>query len=295
MPVVMSFGFIAAYAMLIAIASVIEVPIGRGFASVQLNLLIRLGSLAVATLALVIVHGFNVPTGQAALAGLGIGVLTGVGSILYCLTLIDLPLSLVVVLSNLYIVITCLLGIALLHESATPLKLGGLAMTLGGVVLLTYPPSSRYAVHSATSSAQKAAPARALLLMGGYVVIIGIGAFLEKPALRGLDATQLNGLMAVAMSAVALVALAVERPKMPMSLRSLGGLSVGAMVGVASLSYFVGLRDLPVSVAAAASNSYIVITALLSALVLRQPMTKARVGAIGLVLGGVTLLALGLG
>jgi hypothetical protein len=90
------FAFIAAYAVLIAIASVIEVPIGCGFASVQLNLLIRLGSLAVAVLALVIVHGIAVPAGPSALAGLGIGVLTGVGSIIYCLTLIDLPLSLVV-------------------------------------------------------------------------------------------------------------------------------------------------------------------------------------------------------
>jgi hypothetical protein len=40
----MSFGFIAAYTVLIAIASVIEVPIARGFASVHLNLLIRIGS-----------------------------------------------------------------------------------------------------------------------------------------------------------------------------------------------------------------------------------------------------------
>jgi hypothetical protein len=58
-----SFGFIAAYAVLIAVASVIEVPMARGFASVQLNLLIRLGSLAVAMLALVIVHGVSIPTG----------------------------------------------------------------------------------------------------------------------------------------------------------------------------------------------------------------------------------------
>jgi drug/metabolite transporter (DMT)-like permease len=291
----MSFGFIAAYTVLIAVASVIEVPIARGFASVQLNLLIRLGSLAVAILALVIVHGVSVPTGLPALAGLGIGVLTGVGSILYCLTLIDLPLSLVVVLSNLYIVITFLLGITLLHEPFTALKIGGLILTLGGVLLLANPPSSRYAVHSAISVAKKAPPARAFLVMGGYVVVIGIGAFLEKPALRGLDATQLNGLMAIAMTAVALVAFAVEGPRMPMPLQSLGGLGVGAMVGVASVSYFLGLRSLPVSVAAAASNSYIVITVLLSTFVLHQPMTKARGGAIILTLGGVTLLALGPG
>lgn len=291
----MSFGFIAAYSVLVAVASVIEVPVARGFASVQLNLLIRIGSLAVATLALIIVHGVSVPTGPAALAGLGIGVLTGVGSIIYCLALIDLPLSLVVVLSNLYIVITFLLGITLLREPVTALKIGGLVLIVGGVVLLANPPSSRYAVHSATSVAKKAPPARAFLLMAGYVVIIGIGAFLEKPALRGLDATQLNGLMATAMTAVALVAFALEGPRMPMSMQSLGGLGVGAMVGLASVSYFLGLRSLPVSVAAAASNSYIVIAAVLSTLVLHQPMTKTRGGAIILTLGGVTLLALGPG
>jgi drug/metabolite transporter (DMT)-like permease len=289
------FGFIAAYTVLIAIASVVEVPIGRGLASVHLNLLIRLGSLAVAIVALVIVHGVTVPTGPLVLAGLGIGVLTGVGSIIYCLTLIDLPLALVVVLSNLYIVITCLLGMTLLHEPVTALRIGGLVLTLGGVLLLANPPSSRYAVHSATSIAKKAPPARAFLVMGGYVVIIGIGAFLEKPALRGLDATQLNGLMAIAMTAVALVAVGVEGPRMPMSRQSLGGLCVGAIVGVASVAYFLGLRSLPVSVAAAASNSYIVITVVLSTLLLRQPMTKARGGAIILTLGGVTLLALGPG
>lgn len=292
---VMSFGFIAAYAVLIAIASVIEVPLARGFASVHLNLLIRLGSLAVAILALVIVHGVSVPTGTPALAGLGIGVLLGVGSIIYCLTLVDLPLSLVVVLSNLYIVITFLLGITLLHKPVTAFKIGGLVLTLGGVLLLANPPSSRYAVHSATSIAKKAPPVRAFLLMGGYVVLIGIGAFLEKPALRGLDATQLNGLMAIAMSAVALVAFVVEGPRMPMSMRSLGGLGVGAMVGAASVAYFLGLRNLPVSVAAAASNAYVVIAVLLSTVLLHQPMTKARGGAIILTLGGVTLLALGPG
>jgi drug/metabolite transporter (DMT)-like permease len=80
-----------------------------------------------------------------------------------------------------------------------------------------------------------------------------------------------------------------------MSLQSLGALGVGAMVGVASVCYFLGLRSLPVSVAAATSNSYIVITVLLSTLVLHQPLTKARGEAIILTVGGVTLLALGPG
>jgi drug/metabolite transporter (DMT)-like permease len=291
----MPFGFIAAYAVIVAVASVIEVPIGRGLKSVQLNLLIRLGSLGAALAALVVVHGATVPAGPSALLGLGIGVLTGVGSIIYCLALIDLPLSLVVTLSNLYIVVTVLLGMSVLRESVTVVKIAGLALTLGGVLLLAYPPASRYGVHSASSSAKKAPPMRALLMMGAYVAIVGIGAFLEKPALGSLDATQLNALMAVAMTAVAFVAFAVEGPKVQMSLRSLGGLGVGAMIGTASVFYFLGLRGLPVSVAAASSNAYIVITVLLSTLVLHQPLTKVRIGAIALTLGGVTLLALGAG
>ena len=101
--------------------------------------------------------------------------------------------------------------------------------------------------------------------------------------------------MAIAMTAVALAAFAVERPRVPMSLQSLGALGVGAMVGVASVCYFLGLRSLPVSVAAAASNTYVVITVLLSTLVLHQPMTKTRAGAIVLTLGGVALLAVGPG
>jgi hypothetical protein len=51
------------------------------------------------------------------------------------------------------------------------------------------------------------------------------------------------------------------------------------MVGLASLFYFLGLRSLPVSVAAATANSYIVITVLLSTFVLHQPMTKTRGGS----------------
>ena len=76
-----------------------------------------------------------------------------------------------VVLSNLYIVVTCVLGMTLLNESVTVVKIGGLVLTLGGVLVLVHPPSSRYAVHSANSVAKQAPPARAFLVIGGYVVI----------------------------------------------------------------------------------------------------------------------------
>ncbi|MGH7721212.1 MAG: EamA family transporter [Candidatus Dormibacteria bacterium] len=126
---------------------------------------------------------------------------------------------------------------------------------------------------------------------GDYVVIVGVGAFLEKPALNGLDATQLNGLMALAMTAVAVLALALRGPRLRMTKRALGGFGVGAMIGVASVFYFVGLDGLPVSVAAAASDSYVIITVLLATVLLHQPLTRNLGRGIVLTLLGVTGLA----
>jgi drug/metabolite transporter (DMT)-like permease len=290
-----SLAFVGVYAVLIGIASVIERPVGRGLRSVQLNFLIRIGSLAAALIALIATHGLSIPSGRYALLGLGIGLATGVGSIVYCLVLVRMPIALVVALSNVYVVITTLLGILLLQEPLTALKVAGLACTVGGVVLLAHPPSSRYGVHSADGAASKAPPLWAWLAMGGYVVVIGTAAFLEKPALAELDATQLNGLMAISMTAVAGVALIVERRSLPVTTRSLGAAGVGALIGVGSVAYFLGLGGLPVSVAAASSNTSVVVSAILSAVFLGQGLSAIRIAAIGLTLVGVTLLAISAG
>jgi drug/metabolite transporter (DMT)-like permease len=273
----LSLGYVLVYVVVVGVASFVESPVGRGFGAFQLNALIRTGSLAAAAIALVAAHGFTLPATRPALAGLGIGLLTGVGSLFYCFALDGMSVSLVVTFSNLYIVITTLLGIIVLGESFTVLKITGLICTMAGVVLLAHAPA-RYGVNSETHSGEQAPSARAFVIMATYVVIIGVGAFLEKPALRGLDATQLNCLMAFAMTAVAVPAA-----------------GVGVTIGIASVFYLLGLRGLPVSVAAATSNAYIVITVVLSSIFLRQSLTRARGGAIALTLLGVTQLALSAG
>jgi drug/metabolite transporter (DMT)-like permease len=290
----LSLGYVGVYVVLVGVASFIESPVGRGFGAFQLNALIRTGSLAAAAVALVATHGFSFPATRPALAGLGIGLLTGVGSFFYCFALDYLPVSLVVTFSNLYIVITTLLGIVVLGEPVTALKLAGLGGTLAGVVLLGHTPS-RYGVNPGINSREEGRPVRAFVFMATHVVIIGVGAFLEKPVLDRLDATQLNGLLAIAMTAVAAIALAVKGPRLPMTSRSLAGIAVGAMIGGASVFYFLGLQRLPVSVAAASSNAYIVVTVGLSSIFLGQPLTRARAGAVALTLIGVTQLALSVG
>ena len=80
--------------------------------------------------------GSRFPTTSYLLAGLGIGLITGAGSMLYCFGLNYLPVSLVVTLSNLYIVITIVLGIVVLHEPVTALKIAGLTCIVAGVLIL---------------------------------------------------------------------------------------------------------------------------------------------------------------
>lgn len=290
----LSLGYVAVYVVLVGIASFAESPVGRGVRAFQLNALIRTGSLAAAAVALVAAHGLAFPAVGPALVGLGIGLLTGVGSFFYCFALDYMPVSSVVTFSNLYIAITTLLGIVALGESLTTLKITGLACTVAGVVLLAHAPA-RYGVDRDTNSGNGVRPVRAFAVMACYIAIIGVGAFLEKPALRGLDATQLNALMAIAMTAVAFVGLAVKGPRPPATKRSLAGVGVGAMIGIASVFYFLGLKGLPVSVAAAFSNASIVVTVVLSSVFLRQPLTRGRTAAVGLTLLGVTQLALSAG
>lgn len=287
----LSLGYVAMYVVLVGVASFIESPAGRGFGAFQLNVLIRTGSLLSALVAVVAAHGLSLPSVRSALAGLGVGLLTGVGSFFYCFALDYLPLSSVVTVSNLYLVVTILLGVAVLGEPVTTLKIAGLGCTLIGVVLLGRAPT-RYGVNPDGVSGEGRHPIRPFLIMATYIAIIGVGAFLEKPVLRRLDATQLNAVMAIAMTAVAVLALAVKREGLPMKKRSLGAAAVGAVIGVASIFYFLGLRGLPVSVAAASSNAYVVVTVALSIIFLRQRLTRLRGAAIALTLLGVTQLAL---
>ena len=97
------------------------------------------------------------------------------------------------------------------------------------------------------------------------------------------------------MTAVAGIALAVKGPRLPMTKRTLGVLGVGVMIGAASVFYFLGLRGLPVSVASAAANASVVVTVVLSAIFLHQPLGRARGAALALTLLGATLLALSTG
>lgn len=300
---VIALAAIGAYVLLVGVASFIESPVGRGFDALQLNALIRIGSATLAIAAFLVVHGLSLPAPLAVAAGTGIGLVAGGGSICYCFALNYLPVSLVVSVANLSIVVTIALGAAILHENVAPLKIAALILTIAGALALSRPPA-RHGVGppdaKAPSKGTVQPPAAAVSphrrlpgfsLLALYLALVGVSTFLEKPALRQLDATQLNALQSIGMLVIAAAALGTVREFPKPGRRMVGSIGVGAMIGLGSIFYFLGLTRLPVSIAVGAANGYVVITVLLAVLIGHAALPWSKRLAIALTVAGVTLFA----
>lgn len=130
-------GFIGVYSLALGIATFLEKPGLRLMNAYQMNALTAVGITIVAVAAMVILKP-SMPSFAAAGAGLGIGALIGVGAVFYFLGLVRLPVSVAATVANTYVVVTLVLSIFLLHDSLNWPKGIGLALTIAGVMLLSY-------------------------------------------------------------------------------------------------------------------------------------------------------------
>lgn len=317
-----AFAFMALYIALLGVAALLEQPIAHHLDALQLDALLRIGAAFLAVVVLLILSGPDLPGWTPALAGVGIGLISGSGSLCYCIALDRLPADLAACLANGYLVVTVALGIIVLHDPLTLFTLAGLVLTIGGAVALSIRSGSgraatasdsatgggtRFALvaspsfssHSAASASS--GRARGIVWLTGYVALIGVGAFLEKPALQQLAPLQLNALTAFGMVIAGLIALGVVRASRrhrhhssrlgahPMRLPALG---IGLMIGTGSIFYYLALAHLPVSIAAALANAYVLVTVVLAVLVFHQPMTWNKAAGVVAMLAGVVLLSL---
>lgn len=84
-------GSVALYVVLIGLASFAEKPVSRHLNAFQFTAALRAGGMLLAVSALVAVHGLTLPSPLAALAGFGIGLISGTGSAFYCYAIGRLP------------------------------------------------------------------------------------------------------------------------------------------------------------------------------------------------------------
>lgn len=287
---IVAFAFVGAYVLLSGIASSLEEPVGGHLDAFQLNAAIRAGACVLGLAALALAPAVFPPL-PSLLAALGIGIVSGIGSVSYCYAVEHLPLWMVVSIANSYILVTVLLGLTVLHEPVGPLTVVGLVLTIGGILLISVRPRSGVSSSSQTS---QAAPSRLVpyAVLGANILLVGVATFLEKPALEhGLAPLQLNAYVSLGNLAVAAAVLAARRLSVQVAWPEAAGLGLGTVFGLAVIFYFLALNRLPVSVAAPLSNSYVVLTVLVSVVLLGESLGWRRTGGIALTLAGVALLA----
>jgi drug/metabolite transporter (DMT)-like permease len=282
----MALAFIGASVVLGGVASFLEHPLSRQLDAFRLGAALRLGGLILAVVALLAARGPVVPTLESGLAGFGIGLILGVGSAFYCHALTGLAPWLAASVANGYIAVTLLLGVAVLGETLTWLALIGLVLTFAGIVALSWRKPDAADRHGLRPSLAAMWP------LGPYILLVGVGVFLEKPALRGVTALQLNTLTALGMAIVALAAVGARDRRFPTGPAALGAGGVGLLFGLSALGYYLGLEYLPVSVAATLSNTSVLVTVVLAIAFRHQAVTRRQIAGAVSTLAGVSLLTL---
>lgn len=288
---IIAFAFIAAYVVLTGIASFAEKPVGARLDAFQLNAGIRFGACVLGVAALFFTSAVLLPPLPSLLAALSIGTVQGIGSVSYCYAVDHLPVWMVVSVANAYILVTVVLGLLVLHEPVGVFTVAGLILAIGGVLLISVRPRSGV---SSTTSAAVSGKRRLMsyAVLAANIVVVGVATFLEKPALEhGLAPLQLNAYSALGNCAAAVVALALRRERVQVAWTEAAGVGLGAVFGLAVIFYFLALYRLPVSVAAPMSNSYVILTVVLSVVLLGESLGQRRVGGMVLTLAGLALLA----
>lgn len=301
--------YIGIYVALIGGVTFLEQDVSRHLDALLLDALLRAGTFALACAALIAQvlflrvagpEGAGLALGGISLpivaAGGGIGLLAGLASLCYCLALDHLPGFLVASAANCYIAVTVVLGIVLLHDPFTLITILGLILTGIGIIALSSP--HRPATSGASRSVKElAAHLRGAGWVGGYVLLAGISAFLEKPVLAHLAVTELNGLVALGMLVVGLAGLTLRGKKAAPGPGQLGGsrgvvVGLGAVIGLAVIFYYLGLTHLPVSLAATLSNTYVIVPIFLAILVRHTAPSRYTIVGLLVTLAGATLLTL---
>jgi drug/metabolite transporter (DMT)-like permease len=134
----MGYLFVLGYIAIVGVATFLMKVSLKSLSPYQLNFLMGIGMLVIGVPALLIAHrSFKMPIKELP-AGITIGVMMAIGSILYVLALDKLSASVASVLAATYVGVVIILSWMFLHENFDSVKILGVVLTFIGALLLTY-------------------------------------------------------------------------------------------------------------------------------------------------------------
>lgn len=130
--------YLVGYIVFTGVATFLLKYVSSDLTPYQINFLMALGMVVIAIPALRLADGtLTIPREHLAL-GSAVGGLMAAGSILYVLAISKLPVGIASAIATSYVVVVVVLSRVFLDEPLSSTKLAGLALTVGGVALLSY-------------------------------------------------------------------------------------------------------------------------------------------------------------
>jgi drug/metabolite transporter (DMT)-like permease len=134
----MGYLFVLGYILLVGVGTFLMKVSLKTLSPYQLNFLMGIGMLVTGIPALLLAHrSFKLPAKEVP-AGVTIGIMMALGSILFVLALNKLTASVASVLAATYVAVVIVLSWLILKESFDSIKILGIAFTFIGALLLTY-------------------------------------------------------------------------------------------------------------------------------------------------------------
>ena len=128
--------------------------------------------------------------------------------------------------------------------------------------------------------------------LGSYILMVGLGSFLQKFVMAKVTPFQLEFMTAIGMMVVTVPALLFAQKNLNVPLNQPGAWLVGLFFALGSFVYVFAVSKLPVGIAAPVSTGYVVLAVVLSVIFLKEPMTLMKALGILLTVAGVAILSL---
>ena len=266
---------------------------GESLAPFALNFFKNVSVVPLFVLTLLVLHGGTWPWPPAGAIGLALfsGVLgIALGDTLYFRSLNAIGASRMAVAQTLYSPFVIALSIVFLGERLHGLQIVGVALVLGGILLVTY---------ARSAAVDPAALRRGMLLGAASVLAMAAGIVIAKPLLEVHDFVTLTFLRVLGGIGGQLVVIAAKRNAATLvaeyrAVRHWPQVIVGSILGtyVSMLLWLAGYKYTSASVAAVLNEMAAVVILLFAVVFLRERVTARQVGGVALALLGVLLVVL---